>query len=379
MGYTRSSIMKYLVTSDIHLGHARTPTKHIILNFNTYILNDENKDIDVLFISGDLFDRGIDFDSEEARDIIIFIQGLLEYCYVNDIELRVLLGTPSHDLNTPSIIPRMNNNRKQPCKLKYFEVLDIEYLERIQKYVLYIPDEWTNSHEDLEQQIQEKLLQHNISKVDIGILHGQFKYQLPIPDYKGFYFHEEYFLNLVKGYIHVGHYHTYTYLDRIIANGSLDRLRHNEEEAKGYVIVNNDSYRFVENDNAYIYKTVRVTAKTSLESLDKHIRRYPSNSYIRIVVDKDHPYCLNFQDLKLRYKEYYLEKKLRKDTTEDNTPTNILLELNLEDQGGYTLEGNIHDVLYKLITTQHALNSVELSRLNYHLTPLEKLHAEDQS
>ena len=69
--------------------------------------------------------------------------------------------------------------------LKYHKFLDIEYIERIGKYVLYIPDEWTNSHDELELQIQEKLNQHSITKVDIAIMHGQFKYQLAGKKYNG--------------------------------------------------------------------------------------------------------------------------------------------------------------------------------------------------
>ena len=70
--------MKYIVTSDIHLGHKNTPTEHIIRSFKTHILNDKNKDIDVLFIAGDLFDHLLYLNTKEAQQSIAFIHHLLD-------------------------------------------------------------------------------------------------------------------------------------------------------------------------------------------------------------------------------------------------------------------------------------------------------------
>ena len=355
--------MLYAVTSDVHLGHPKTPTAHIIKSFKKHILNDHNKKLDVLFISGDLFDRLLDFNSKEVQIIISFFNYLLSYCVDNNILLRVLEGTPSHDWTQSQTLVKLNEIRDDKCDLRYHKVLDIEYIERIGKYVLYVPDEWTNSHDELEKQIQTKLIENNISQVDIAILHGQFKYQFAGKPYHGFHYKEEYFLNLVRGFIHVGHYHTYTYLDRIIANGSLERLAHGEEQPKGYVIVEDKRYSFIENPSAYIYKTLQVTAATTIERLDKQIQRYPKESYIRLLMSKDHPFNITFQELKLRYLDYHLKKQIKEHVSEDSSVTYILNDSDLEVDDKFVLDTNIHQLLVDIVQAKHSLNSVESGKM----------------
>ena len=359
--------MKYIVTSDDHLGHVKTPTSHIANSFIKHVLCQLNKDADALFIAGDLFDRLLDLNSKEAQIIIKFINYLLEYCYVNNILLRVLEGTPSHDWQQSQTLVELNEIRgDRKCDLKYHKVLDIEYIDRINKYVLYIPDEWTNSHSDMERQIKEKLNAYNITKVDIAILHGQFAYQFAGRPYHGFHYREEYFLNLVSGFIHVGHYHVYNPMDRILPNGSLERLAHGEEDPKGYIVVNDDTYTFIENTDAWIYKTLNITAATTLERLDKQIAKYPHGSYIRLLLNKDHPFNLTFGELKLRYLDYNLKKITKENVAERIKATYILSDAEIEFDNKFILEANIHQTLLDIVSSKHNLNSVENSKLlNY--------------
>ena len=356
--------MKYANTSDNHLGHLKTPTIHIINSFKTSILTEQNKDLDILFIAGDLFDRLLDLNSKEVQVIIEFFNYLLTYCYTNNILLRILEGTPSHDWQQSSILVKLNDIRTHKCDLKYHKFLDIEYIEKVDKYVLYVPDEWTNSHDELEAQIQEKLNQHSIPQVDIAIMHGQFKYQLAGKKYNGFYFKEEYFLSLVRGYIHVGHYHMYSKFDRIIANGSLERLAHGEEAAKGYVIVEDDQYTFVENKNAYTYVTLNITNATTLERLDKMIAKYPINSYIRLLLNKEHEFNINFNELKLRYLDYHMKKIIKENISEAGSLTYILDDSDeLEVSDSFILDANIHQTLLTNIKAKHELTDPEMAKL----------------
>jgi DNA repair exonuclease SbcCD nuclease subunit len=356
--------MKYANTSDVHLGHLKTPTLHIIQSFKTSILTEENKNLDVLFIAGDLFDRLLDLNSKEVQLIIEFFNYLLTYCYANNILLRVLEGTPSHDWQQSSTLVKLNEIRTHKCDLKYHKFLDIEYIERIGKYVLYIPDEWTNSHDELELQIQEKLNQYSITKVDIAILHGQFKYQFAGKPYHGFHFKEEYFLNLVSGYIHIGHYHMFSKFDRILANGSLERLAHGEEAPKGYVIVEDDNYTFIENKNSYTYVTLNITNATTLDRLDKHISKYPVNSYIRLLLSKDHEFNINFNEIKLRYLDYNMKKIIKENISDKNSVTYILDEGDeLQVSDSFILDSNIHQTLINNIKAKHELTDLETAKM----------------
>ncbi|MEM5877902.1 MAG: hypothetical protein QXF12_03405 [Candidatus Aenigmatarchaeota archaeon] len=321
--------MKYLVVSDIHLGHNKTKTEHIIKNLKKHVFNDSNKDVDVIFIAGDLFDRLLDLNEEDVILIMDFLKYMLAYCSLNDILLRVLEGTPSHDWFQPRIILNINNMLSKKADLKYIRTIDIEYIERIKKYVLYIPDEWSNDHNELENQIKELLVKNSITNVDIAILHGQFKYQILNKKYKGFYFKEEYFLNLVKGYIHVGHYHTHSSFDRIIAQGSFDRLSHGEEEPKGYVKVIDDKWYFIENPDSYKYVTIDLDKIKSIDELDKKIRKLPKNSYIRFKTSSKTKYDIN--ELKIRYIDYNISKKDINETITQTEYKNYMLDLDSID------------------------------------------------
>lgn len=340
--------MKYLVTSDIHLGHKRTPTEHIIANFKKYIFNDENKDIDVLFINGDLFDRLLDLNSSEVHEIIVFFNILLDYCYKNNIYLRVLEGTPSHDWQQNHVLVKMNDIRENKVNLKYFKVLDIEYIDRISKYVLYIPDEWINDHNELEKQIENKLKEHNIDKVDMAMLHGQFEYQ--IKGHKNvFYFKENYFLSKVKSYIHIGHHHVYSKFDRIIANGSFERLAFGEESPKGYVVVYNNDFKFIENLSSYVYKTFLIEKEKELERVFKEIEKLPKNSYIRLQINENINY--DYNAIKLRYSDYIIKiVKIHElvNSMLDETEDSIEIET-------FSIE-NLKSYLYSNITSKNNLN-----------------------
>lgn len=359
--------MRYLVTSDVHLGHPSTPTEHIIESFKQTILNEKHQDLDILFIAGDLFDRLLDLSSREVHVIIGFFNYLLSYCTDNDIKLRVLLGTPSHDWKQSELLVKLNDIRVNKCDLIYHKQLDIEYIPSLNKHVLYIPDEWFNKGDDVNKQIQAKLMEHNITQVDIAILHGQFNYQVVGKKYEGFAYDEDYFLQLVRGFIHIGHYHTFSSHDRIIANGSLERLVHGEEEEKGCVIVNDNSYTFLPNVNSYTYKTIQVTMATTVERLDKQIMKLPRNSHVRLLMSKDHPFNLTYPELKLRYMDYNLKKKLKDATSEDLAVTYIVHDDDNIDFGErFILENNIHQTLLDIVKSKYSLNSVEEAKLlNY--------------
>lgn len=358
--------MKYLVTSDIHLGHKNTPTTHICNTIRKQILSEQNKSIDILFISGDFFDSLLDANSKELLTIIELFNDLLTYCFINNILLRVLEGTPSHDRNQSEILVKLNDIRNNKCNLIYHKVLDIEYIKEHNKYVLYIPDEWVHDHTILEKQIQDKMLEYSISQVDIGIFHGQFAYQLVGKKYSGFHYKEEYFLPLIKGFIHVGHYHTYSTFDRIIANGSLERLAHGEEQPKGYLIVEDSNYTFIENPLAYTYLTLNVTAATTLDRLDKYINKLKPDSHIRLLLPRDHSFNITFQDLKLRYLDYNIKKLIKENISESSSVTYILTDSVLDTSNTYTLDVNIHDTLFNNLTTKNTLVESEVKKLlNY--------------
>ena len=96
-------------------------------------------------------------------------------------------------------------------------------------------------------------------------MHGMFGYQLPL----GVPIHhhdERRYLDLVEGYIFIGHVHTPSRYKRILAQGSYDRLAHGQEEEKGFYIVETsthgrekDRITFYVNKGAMPFRDVNIT------------------------------------------------------------------------------------------------------------------------
>lgn len=359
--------MKYLVISDIHLAHRNTPTRHVIKNLYKYVLTKENSNIDVFFIAGDLYDRLISVESQENRDIMRFIGRLLDYCYKYKIKLRMLKGTPGHEYDQAKIIGVMNKQRVNQVDYKYFDILDIEHIVEFDKHVLYIPDEWSSDHKLIESQIKERMNELGIVNVDIAILHSMFNYQVAGIPYKGFRYDETYFLNLVKGYIIIGHVHDHSNFDRIIAGGGFDRYRHSEDGDKGYVVITGDEWEFKRNMNPFIYKTLRVTKNDDLTTLDRRISEYPKGSHIRLAISKEHPLNLDFKSLSMRYLDWNLTRKIN-EKTNNKRVIDILNEDSYSLDSFESLNSDIEKTLKEIILEKYTLTESAQRKLVGHLS-----------
>lgn len=274
------------------------------------------KDLDIFFLAGDVFDRLLDFNAEDVQCIVLFLYSFLNFCSVNDIKVRVLEGTSSHDWRQSKIFLQINAMLHKPCDLLYHTSLLIEHLPEYNIHILYVPDNWISSDAQLHKELKLELLEKNVSKVDIAIMHGHFKYQSVGIHTKEYGFDEAFFLSLVKHYIHVGHFHTHTHYERIVAQGSFDRLRHGEEEKKGYVVALIDTvtgerdWVFKDNIGAYVYKTIKITPSVDIAKLDKILSKFAKGSYIRLLIDRDHPLNIIFEKLRSRYVDCHLTKKI---------------------------------------------------------------------
>lgn len=361
---------KYLVISDIHFGHRINKVSNIGNNLKMFLMDYKKilEDIDTLFIAGDLFDTFLPNYSNTYLTAINYIIEIIQYCRDNKIRLRILEGTPSHDWKQAKSIFKIIKDLNFDIDFKYIDDL---YIEKIgNKYVLYIPDEYKETGEETYKDVLKLLRKNNLEKVDIGIFHGSFKYQLPI-DLKCSFIEED-FIKIVKEYIHIGHIHSYSTYKNIIANGSFDRLAHGEEEDKGGVIVDldNHSFLFLVNKRSMIFKTLDYTNidldKINLE-FKKDIERIPTGSNIRILV-KDSETCnvLNKRNFTNTKKLFNIKVVVKKD--KNKVIYNNKIEISSLDVFEIT-KNNIKD----LIETE--LNKLQLNKEEYKqcLTLMEKI------
>lgn len=308
-----SDELRILSISDIHLLHRNNKTQFIINNLNKYVCNDEMlSKVDILFIAGDLFDGPVAFNNEDIGIVNIWVAKLLHKCKRYNVCLRVLEGTPSHDMGQSKIFTNLNEilfKGTTGVDLQYVKTLSVEYIERFGINVLYVPDEWNHDNYDTYIEVKEILKNKGLEKVDFAVMHGQFEYQLADVVKKHVKHDSALYLEMVRHLIFIGHVHKYSNMDRIYSHGSFDRLAHNEEEAKGFIYATvykdgNYNCKFIENKTARIYKTVKCTSddtEANMLKIDKAAAKLPDESFIRIMADKTNPIMNAEEVLKTRW------------------------------------------------------------------------------
>lgn len=292
-----TSDLKIMVLSDVHLFHDKTPTEHIVNNLIRVVPNNDNmKNMDMIIISGDLFDRAVFLPNGDVWHAHRFIHHLVSVCERYDIVLRVLEGTPSHDWKQSAMVTEIVKERGEKCDAKHVSILSIEHIQRFGLDVLYVPDEWGSGCASTFNEVKELLIQNNLEKVDIAVMHGCFNYQFPAnlvgkPDVHD----ENSYLGITRYLTVIGHYHTPSQFERIYVPGSFDRLKHNEEEPKGHLLITlkpdeTFTVEFIENKNAMIYKTFHCVGKSMNEVIaivTEFVKDNERQQYIRIICDKD--------------------------------------------------------------------------------------------
>lgn len=250
--------------SDIHLNHPNTPTELIIRNLMTYAFpdNQATRDLDIIFIDGDVTDRIMDFASDNAILVRKWVAHLLHFCAKNNIVLRILEGTKLHDWGQGIIFIELNNNHNIGCDVAYFNDIAIEHFDQWDIDVLYIPDEIRASTDITWDHVCKLMKERGLEMVDLAIMHGQFAYQLPeMANVPGKVHDKDKYESIVRHYILVGHIHQHRPNGKVIPNGSFDRLAQGEEDTKGHVRIIKGKMHFVPNLGAMRYFKINAVGK----------------------------------------------------------------------------------------------------------------------
>lgn len=368
--------VKYLTISDCHLGNQRNKTHEIVKNFDIffddYTSSSQFVEMDIIFIAGDLFDTLLDFASNDIHEVTFWLSRLMHFCVRFNIKLRILEGTPSHDWKQSKIAETLAVLISPKLDFKYIDTLFIEHIKDIDLHVLYIPDEWNPNVDVTFSQVKELMDNLGIHQVDIGMLHGMFGYQLKnIPG--NFPKHDEVkYLSIVKYFINIGHIHTFSTYDRILAEGSFDRMSHGEEEAKGGTVCSirgegGNHFDFIENKGAKIFKTIVVKYNDldkAISHIDKVVDKLPINSYVRIKAKKDHAVYIAFEELKQRYPLYYFTKASLEDDTDKYTAMHEAITLPDDYSPISITNDNIVDLLLTEIKSKYSLTEPQLNLLS---------------
>lgn len=270
--------LKIISFSDIHLLHRLVPTAHIVQNLRRITPDDETmRDVDIIFIPGDVFDRSVPLHNPEIPLVIEWITYLFYICDKYGIMLRVLEGTPGHDWKQSQLFVDIHASLESKVDFRYVQVLEIENISKFNINVLYVPDEWRARCCDTWNDILVCMQRHNLTQVDIVCAHGAFPHQLPQLWDGAIEMHNpDNFLNITKYIILIGHIHKYSCYKKIISHGSVDRLAQGEEGPKGWVVVtiyDDDTWdhKFVVNTNAYFFRSLDLSGKDMDECDEKVI------------------------------------------------------------------------------------------------------------
>ena len=295
---------EWVAFSDVHLYHPNTPTHHILERLDEMIfLNDKlMSTIKMILVPGDFWDRDIGLETPECKLIKNWLTARLELCHRLGIHYIQMEGTPSHDYKQGYVIPLLC----QSPYIHYIDTLCIKRFDDLDMDIMFIPDEWKPKCEDIRLDVLECLHKHNMTQVDVVSMHGMFGHQLP----KGIKLdhHDAHFYSSIARHVVVcGHVHTPSKWKNVYVPGSTDRLRHNEEEEKGYWYFTSTPKKtkgvFQVNENAWIYKTFDVrnmTYEDGIRLVTNGAINMSDGSFIQIRAEKNSP-LLNIRDLKQQF------------------------------------------------------------------------------
>lgn len=278
--------MKLVNISDIHIGKKDDmKLKEELEIFFDYLKDTE--DIDMITISGDLFDRVLTANEYGTTLALEFIQRLIDL-YVPEIDIRIIKGTRSHDFNQLDILKVFKEKAGS-----HFKIIEKNEVEVFNGYkILYLPEEYPTDYDDF---YKENLLGVEDKVYDFIIGHGMIDF-IAFTGYEddsenrvhGTPTHKaDDLIRVTKGPIIFGHIHEkQEYKDKIYYTGSYSRYSFDAPSEKGFMVFDIDDdnpskfkMTFIENTKAPTYAVLDID-KLNLEGVDDHVK------YIKELSDK---------------------------------------------------------------------------------------------
>lgn len=347
--------IKVLSISDIHLGNAANPAEYVIAGLEKKLSHKALKGLNLLFIVGDVFDRGLTVNHRDVPHIVSWIRRLLARCARLGIIVIVIEGTPSHDRLQSQLFVAINDaaDEDDRCNLRYIKEISIERIEEYGLDILCIPDEKNTSDEITYNQVIAMMKARAIEKVDFALIHGFFDFQVPVGRHSRFHDSEKY-RKLIRYLAFVGHDHEFQKNGEIIIQGSPDRQRHGMESPKGFVkaIVHRDGHHeatFEVNEHAMVFKTILLSGDLDNDSALVHDTCSSVNrrSHIRLSGYSDNPLLQSLDTLQSMYPFINFSKKKLDEEVEDKTSP--LLDIGSDsDSRPFTIDSsNLKQIVFE--------------------------------
>lgn len=308
-----------LFISDLHTLHPRVHTTYVV-DSDEEVIRAYLSTVDVIYFTGDFWDDSRHTRQDIVHYVIEHISLILRLAKENDIGIRVLNGTPSHDYGQSKMF--MSLNVGIGADVKYLDGIGIFYDERLGMNVGWVEDEYKkNIAVETEREFKNLLRESGLRSVGLMVMHGCFKFQLPIDSATTF--SESFWQSITDHLIVIGHDHREKLFGIIRVPGSLERLSHNEEEDKGATVADFidgvTKLYFHVNQRACLQITVPINdsyLEQKAETLRQieRILQHPSKhvARLRIIAKEDSPI---FEDFKKWKKDLSFHIQIEKEIT----------------------------------------------------------------
>ena len=270
--------MRILAFGDVHISSIKDVD--YVYNVTTDILEKELlfTKTDAVVIIGDYFHRLLKVNEDYTALAINIMSFLVRACKKNNIKIRIVYGTESHDSGQYILFNYHLTDPNLDFKI-INTVTEEELFPGVN--VLYLPEEYMMSKEN-----HYKDALYSGKKYDYIFGHGVIIEGMPMLQFdtkpKSNEKHVPHFKSGELGSISklclFNHYHCYSDIgDGVYYLGSLFRDSFGEETPKGYGIIDNNKFEFIENEKAYVYKTYEFNDDSDVyknsDNLIKEIKR----------------------------------------------------------------------------------------------------------
>lgn len=258
--------MRILLLADIHIGCIKDIP--YFYNVMTDIIEKEIvfAKTDAVVILGDYFDRLFKVNEEYVSLTINTMSYLVRACSKNKTKIRIVYGTESHEMDQYKLFNYHFTSKKVDIKL-FTTAEEEELFPGVN--VLYLPEEYiSDKHEFYKDTLYsgkqyKYIFGHGVIEdgmpAAVSFGHSANNTEKQVPRFKSGE------LSAASEVAVFGHYHVHTTMEgNVHYVGSLFRHSFGEEEPKGYGIITDDQFSFVENKEAYIYKTYEFDSTSSV-------------------------------------------------------------------------------------------------------------------
>lgn len=343
---------------DVHINHPNTTASDTLpLLYRLIREDDAFKQLDMIIIEGDFFDTLMSMNHPAISRIMMWMLSLLKACKKHGIALRILEGTPSHDMKQNEWFVTLNELYGIGTDLRYYADLALERNTKLGVDILYLPDEWDSPLHNCYLAAKKLLKSSGLTQVDYAVMHGNFEYQLPsllgVPAHSSALWQDLVVFNIL-----IGHIHNASRYGKIVASGSFNRLRHGEETPKGYNSITGHAdgravVEFIENVDAKIYLTLTLP-ELDTDGLIRYIHetcdQYPDDSSLKFASKNKILLESVINYARVEYPKLNFTVKYLEDVSE--AQKSVLPKVNRNRVGTDILKDNVLNLMRSKLTEQ---------------------------